>query len=79
MADARRVCLEWQAWVARAHALRKVFVSVKGIYYQAQVLGQPVTWLAPHAIGQVRAVGREGALLHSLERNSFEAFNDASD
>ena len=27
---ARRLALEWQAWVVRAHALRKVFVSVKG-------------------------------------------------
>jgi len=25
---------EWQAYISRSHALRKVFVSVKGIYYQ---------------------------------------------
>lgn len=30
VALARRLALEWQAWVVRAHALRKVFVSVKG-------------------------------------------------
>ena len=54
---ARRLALEWQAWVVRAHALRKVFVSVKGYYYQAEVQGQPVTWLVPHQLGQVREWG----------------------
>jgi hypothetical protein len=33
---ARRLALEWGAWVVRAHALRKVFVSVKGIYFQVR-------------------------------------------
>ena len=50
----RRLALEWQAWVVRAHALRRVFVSVKGFYFQAHVMGQPVTWLVPHALSQVR-------------------------
>ena len=51
---ARRLALEWQAWLVRTHALRRVFVSVKGFYLQADVLGQPVTWLVPHALSQVR-------------------------
>ncbi|CAI5524843.1 unnamed protein product [Closterium sp. Naga37s-1] len=51
--NARRLSLEWQAYITRTHALRKVFVSVKGIYYQAQVVGQPVTWLVPHQLMQV--------------------------
>lgn len=50
---ARQLALEWQAYVVRSHALRKVFVSVKGYYYQADVQGQAVTWLVPHATGQV--------------------------
>ena len=46
---------EWQAWVARAGALRRAFISVKGFYYQAEVCGQPVTWLVPHGqLSQVR-------------------------
>lgn len=49
----RRLALEWQAWVVRAKALRKVFVSVKGYYYQAEVQGQAVTWLVPHQLTQV--------------------------
>ncbi len=50
---ARQLALEWQAYVVRTHALRKVFVSVKGYYYQADVQGQAITWLVPHATGQV--------------------------
>ncbi len=43
-----------QAWVVRTNALRRTFVSVKGFYFQAEVVGQPVTWLVPHALSQVR-------------------------
>ncbi len=53
---ARRLALEWQAFVVRAYALRKVFVSVKGFYYQAEIMGQQVTWLVPHQLAQVRAL-----------------------
>ena len=53
MQTARRLALEWQAWVVRTSALRRAFVSVKGFYFQADVLGQPVTWLVPHALAQV--------------------------
>ena len=32
----RRLALEWQAYVVRTHALRKVFVSIKGYYFQVR-------------------------------------------
>ncbi|XP_020534614.1 pescadillo homolog isoform X2 [Jatropha curcas] len=32
--NCRRLSHEWQAYIVRTHKLRKVFVSVKGIYYQ---------------------------------------------
>jgi pescadillo len=38
--------------VARSRALRKVFVSVKGVYYQAEIMGEVVTWLTPHSFTQ---------------------------
>lgn len=34
----RRLALEWQAYVVRSGALRRVFVSVKGYYFQVGVL-----------------------------------------
>ncbi|CAK8568686.1 unnamed protein product [Lathyrus sativus] len=49
----RRLAHEWQAFVSRTHKLRKTFVSVKGIYYQAEVEGQRITWLTPHSLQQV--------------------------
>lgn len=52
--NAKRLSMEFQAYVVRAHALRKVFVSVKGFYYQADIQGQAVTWLVPHNLAQVR-------------------------
>ncbi|CAJ2664823.1 unnamed protein product [Trifolium pratense] len=46
----RRLAHEWQAFVSRTHKLRKTFVSVKGVYYQAEVEGQKITWVAPHLL-----------------------------
>lgn len=49
--DMARSCFalmrQWEAWVMKSGALRKAFVSIKGIYYQAEVNGRPVTWLSP--------------------------------
>ncbi|XP_044503701.1 pescadillo homolog [Mangifera indica] len=51
--NCRKLSHEWQAYISRTHKLRKVFVSVKGIYYQAEVEGQKITWLTPHGLQQV--------------------------
>ena len=50
--ESRKLSLEFQSYVTKMHALRKVFISVKGIYYQAVVHGQEITWLTPHALAQ---------------------------
>lgn len=39
--------------MVRTSSLRRVFVSVKGYYFQAEVQGQLVTWLVPHPLAQV--------------------------
>ena len=43
-----RLRREFYAYVARTRTLRKVFISIKGIYYQAEVNGVTLTWVEPH-------------------------------
>uniref|UniRef100_A0A8C2TVV8 Pescadillo homolog n=1 Tax=Coturnix japonica TaxID=93934 RepID=A0A8C2TVV8_COTJA len=45
----RRLAVEFLNYVIASRSLRKVFLSIKGIYYQAEVLGQPITWVTPYA------------------------------
>lgn len=47
-----RLANEFQAYVARTRSLRKVFVSIKGFYYQAEVQGVTLTWVVPHDFAQ---------------------------
>lgn len=44
----RKLTIEFLHFVIAAKALRKVFVSIKGYYYQAEIKGQTVTWIVPH-------------------------------
>ncbi|KAF9606291.1 hypothetical protein IFM89_024432, partial [Coptis chinensis] len=48
-----RASHEWQAYISRTHSLRKTYIGVEGIYYQADVQAQKITWLTPHALQQV--------------------------
>ncbi|XP_026577980.1 pescadillo homolog isoform X2 [Pseudonaja textilis] len=45
----RRLTVEFLNYVVASRSLRKVFLSIKGIYYQAEVLGQLITWITPYA------------------------------
>ncbi|XP_056384626.1 pescadillo homolog [Hyla sarda] len=45
----RRLSVEFLNYVVASRSLRKVFLSIKGIYYQAEILGQMVTWITPYA------------------------------
>lgn len=47
-----RLAAEWQLYVLHSRSLRKVFLSIKGVYYQAEVMGQTVTWLVPYQFTQ---------------------------
>ncbi|KAF8922387.1 Pescadillo N-terminus-domain-containing protein [Mucidula mucida] len=47
-----RLAAEWQLYIMRSKALRKVFLSIKGVYYQAEVMDQTVTWLIPYQFTQ---------------------------
>uniref|UniRef100_A0A8D0AS62 Pescadillo homolog n=1 Tax=Sander lucioperca TaxID=283035 RepID=A0A8D0AS62_SANLU len=44
----RRLTVEWMNYVIASRALKKVFISIKGIYYQAEAMGQLITWLVPY-------------------------------
>lgn len=47
----RRLTVEFMNYVIASRSLRKVFFSIKGIYYQAEIMGQLVTWVIPHSFG----------------------------
>ncbi|KAI8609598.1 Pescadillo N-terminus-domain-containing protein [Chytriomyces sp. MP71] len=50
--ECARLVSEFQHYVMIAGRLKKVFVSIKGIYYQADIGGSDVTWIVPHPFTQ---------------------------
>ncbi|OAA55313.1 ribosome biogenesis protein [Niveomyces insectorum RCEF 264] len=56
VARCERLCLEFQHYLIVSHSLRKSFLSIKGIYYQATIQGEDVLWLVPYKFNQ-RVVG----------------------
>lgn len=51
-ATCQRLIREWDMYVIKSKSLRKCFISIKGIYYQAEVMGEKITWLVPHKFSQ---------------------------
>ncbi|XP_078680276.1 pescadillo homolog [Branchiostoma floridae x Branchiostoma belcheri] len=47
----RHLSVEFMNFIVAARALKKVFLSIKGIYYQVEMQGQVVTWLVPYSFG----------------------------
>lgn len=45
--EAAKLTNQWLAFVAKERLIKKVFVSIKGVYYEANVRGQEVRWLVP--------------------------------
>lgn len=50
--DANELINQWLAFVARERCLKKIFVSIKGVYYSAVVRGEEVRWLVPFKFPQ---------------------------
>jgi pescadillo len=51
-ANCAKLVKQWQHYIAKSRTLHKVFVSVKGVYFQAEIMGEPVTWIVPHQFTQ---------------------------
>jgi pescadillo protein len=47
-ATCARLLHEFEGYIIATGGLRKSFISIKGIYYEAEVMGQTVTWVVPH-------------------------------
>jgi pescadillo protein len=45
--DCKNLSVEFLYYIMKTHSLRKVFVSIKGIYYQAEIRSHKVTWIVP--------------------------------
>lgn len=52
MALCQRLCLEFEHYLITTNSLRKSFLSIKGIYYQATIQGQDILWLVPYRFVQ---------------------------
>ncbi|KAF2202500.1 hypothetical protein GQ43DRAFT_479827 [Delitschia confertaspora ATCC 74209] len=48
----QRLVHEFQHYVIVSHSLKKSFLSIKGIYYQATIQGQDILWLVPYRFVQ---------------------------
>ncbi|KAJ5579899.1 uncharacterized protein N7459_005884 [Penicillium hispanicum] len=48
----QRLCHEFQHYLIITNSLRKSFLSIKGIYYQATIQGQDIMWLVPYRFVQ---------------------------
>lgn len=53
VANCQRLLKEFYQYIVTTNALRRVFVSIKGYYFQASVAGEAVTWISPHRFSQI--------------------------
>jgi pescadillo protein len=50
--ECQRLLAEFQNYIIQSGCLKKSFLSIKGIYYQVEIRGQNVTWIAPYQFSQ---------------------------
>lgn len=52
IARCHRLCHEFEHYLITTNSLKKSFLSIKGIYYQATIQGQDIMWLVPYRFVQ---------------------------
>lgn len=55
--ESKRLGCEFENYVISSKSLRKVFLSIRGIYYQAEIKGELITWLVPYQFLQNVPIG----------------------
>ncbi|CAJ0574018.1 unnamed protein product, partial [Mesorhabditis spiculigera] len=51
ISECKRLTTEFMHYVIESHSLTNTFISLKGIYYQAIICGEKITWIVPHERG----------------------------
>lgn len=64
--NCQRLCNEWQRYIIHTNCLQKSFLSIKGIYYQAEVLGQDILWLVPYKFAQNVPADIDFRIMHTF-------------
>ncbi|KAJ3375371.1 mRNA-binding ribosome synthesis protein nop7 [Allomyces arbusculus] len=62
----QRKSAEFLHYVIQARCLRKTFISIKGIYYQVEIKGQPITWIVPHQFSQTVPTDVDFKVMHTF-------------
>lgn len=68
--ECRRLTAEFMHYIIESHSLIKTFISLKGIYYQAEIMGEKITWI----VGHERAIGRISGVDLSVMANFAEFY-----
>lgn len=48
----QRLAYEWMLYCTVTKSFKKAFLSIKGIYYQAEIMGVNITWVVPYQFTQ---------------------------
>lgn len=49
---AQKLYGEWMNYCCISQCFKKSFLSIKGIYFQVELMGQNITWVAPYSFNQ---------------------------
>lgn len=50
--EAEKMKIYFNNYVIKSHSLKKVFLSIKGIYFECEIQGNKVLWLEPYKLSQ---------------------------